>query len=73
MSDRKVMFRYSKDGGNNWSNWFERSLGEVGAFQQRVRAYRFGQGRQWVFDIKVTSPMQCDLLAMSIQADTGDA
>lgn len=73
MSDRKVMFRYSKDGGHNWSGWVERSLGEVGDFQTRVRRYRFGQGRQWVFDIRVTSPMKVDLLAMSIQASGGPA
>lgn len=73
MTDRKVLFRYSRDGGHNWSGWVERSLGEVGEFQKRVRRYRFGQGRQWVFDIRVTSPMKADLLAMSIQAVGGPA
>lgn len=70
---RVVQFRYSKDGGHNWSGWVTRSLGEVGEFQKRVRAYRFGQGRQWVFDIKVTSPVKADLIAMSIQASGGPA
>lgn len=73
MSDRKVLFRYSKDGGNNWSGWVERSLGEVGDFQKRVRRYRLGQGRQWVFDVRVTSPVKADLLAASIQMEGGGA
>lgn len=73
MIDRIVMFRYSKDGGHNWSGWVERSLGEVGEFQKRVRRYRLGQGRQWVFDIRVTSPIRVDILAMSLQVSVGPA
>lgn len=73
MSDRKVMFRYSKDGGHNWSAWVERDLGEVGEFQKRVRRYRLGQGRQWVFDTRVTSPIRVDILAMSLQVSVGPA
>lgn len=73
MTDRKVLLRYSKDGGHNWSGWVERSLGEVGEFQKRVRRYRMGQGRQWVFDVRVTSPVQADLIAASIQLSGGPA
>lgn len=70
---RVVQIRYSKDGGNNWSAWVERDLGEVGEFQKRIRRYRLGQGRQWVFDIRVTSPVRADLIAMSVQASGGPA
>jgi len=73
MTDRVVAFRYSRDGGHNWSGWVERSLGEVGDFQKRVRRYRMGQGRQWVFDVRVTSPVQADLIAASIQLSGGPA
>ncbi|HHW4683212.1 MAG TPA: hypothetical protein ACQGQI_08650 [Xylella sp.] len=73
MSQRTVMFRYSRDGGNNWSAWVQRDLGEVGRFQTRVRRYRLGQGRQWVFDIRITDPVVVNLLAMSLQASTGPA
>lgn len=62
-----IQIRYSKDGGRNWSAWRERDLGEVGDFMKRVKCLRLGQGRQWVFDIKTTSPVRCDLLAASIQ------
>ena len=32
MTDPIVQFCYSKDGGNTWSNWRERSLGAVGEY-----------------------------------------
>ena len=61
MSNRKVEICYSKDGGHNWSNWRVYSLGELGEYQHRVRANRFGSGRNWVFRIRVASPVKRDL------------
>lgn len=61
--------RYSKNGGRNWSNWKQRSLGEVGDFMKRVRLYRLGRGRQWVVDIRVTDPVRADLIAGSVQVE----
>lgn len=61
-NDHFVRVRYSKDGGRNWSNWKERSLGQLGHYQQRVKLMRLGRGRQWVFEIEVSSPRKSDLL-----------
>ncbi|WP_369916537.1 hypothetical protein AB8810_11130 [Xanthomonas sp. NCPPB 3005] len=61
MSDRKVEICYSKDGGNNWSNWREYTLGEMGEFSRRIRIKRLGSGRNWVFKIRVSSPVKRDL------------
>lgn len=61
MSDRKVEICYSKDGGNNWSNWRECSLGELGEYQRRIRINRLGSGRNWVFKIRASSPVKRDL------------
>ncbi len=72
-TSRTVQFRYSKDGGENWSEWRDRSLGEVGAFQKRVTFNRFGKGRQWVFDIKVTSPCAAHLIAASYDLEGADS
>lgn len=58
----KVQFSYSKDGGNNWSSWRERSLGAVGRFQKRVRLMRCGAGRQIVFRFRVSDPVKRDIL-----------
>lgn len=66
-----MQIRYSKDGGNSWSNWCDRSLWDAGRFIRRVRKYRLGQGRQWVFDIQTSAPITVDLMAMSIQVKQG--
>lgn len=72
MLDRTVQIRYSKDGGHNWSHWRDRSLGEIGEFQKRVQLLRLGQGREWVFHIKVTDPVSADLLECSINMEMRD-
>lgn len=64
-----VRLRYSKDGGHNWSDWRERPLGEVGEFMNRVQFSRLGRGRDWVFEISVTSPVRADLMAASMQVE----
>lgn len=33
MTDRKVTFEITKDGGHNWGNRKERSLGELGEYR----------------------------------------
>lgn len=58
----KVQFCYSKDGGHNWSNWKERSLGAVGRFNKRVRVLRMGQGYSVVLKIRVSDPVNRDIL-----------
>lgn len=70
---RVVQFRYSKDGGHNWSAWRTRSLGEVGDFTKRVTLRRLGQGRQWVFEVKVSDDVKRDLMAASMQIEGGDS
>lgn len=73
MSDRTCQVRYSKDGGKNWSGWVERSLGEVGEFEKRVKLRRLGKGRQWVIDVRVTAPITAHLLAASYQIEGSDS
>lgn len=65
MSHRKVKVRYSKDGGYNFSNWKERSLGELGEHQDRVRVIfrRMGQARQFQFEIENSTPVKGAFLA----------
>lgn len=42
MTDRKVLLRYSRDGGHNWSGWRQRSLGAMGEYERRVQLPRNG-------------------------------
>jgi hypothetical protein len=62
--DHHVLICYSKDGGRNWSNWKKRSLGDIGQYADRIRVRltRLGVGRQWVFRVRVSSPIKRDLL-----------
>lgn len=62
MSDRKVFIQYSKDGGRTWGNWRERSLGEIGEYEKRIRLNRLGGVRNRIFRIRVSSPIRRDLL-----------
>lgn len=62
MSDRKVFICYSNDGGRTWSNWRERSLGEVGEYEKRVKLNRLGKFRNRIFKVRVSSPIRRDLL-----------
>lgn len=62
MSDRKVTLQVSRDGGRNWGNGKERSLGEVGEYRKRVQFHRLGQHRQFVVKFRVSSPIKATCL-----------
>lgn len=62
MSDHVIRMQYSDDGGNNWSNWDDASIGDAGEFDTRAVFTRLGSFRNRVFRFRVTSPRRCDLL-----------
>jgi len=68
-----VDVRYSKDGGNNWSDWRTIPFGETGDFCKRIELRRLGRGRQWVLDIRVTDPVKADLLDASTMTEPTDS
>jgi len=61
-ADHKITMDYSDDGGRNWSNKRERSLGAQGEYGRRVRFNRMGSTRQRVYRISTSSPARVDLL-----------
>jgi hypothetical protein len=67
MIDRKVFICYSDDGGHTWSNWRERSLGNVGEYGKRIRLDRLGSFRERIWRIRVSSPVKRDIIAASAQ------
>lgn len=67
-----VDVRYSKDGGENWSDWRRVDLGGTGDFMKRVVLRRLGRGRQWVFAYRITDNVRADCLAASIQTEPCD-
>lgn len=65
MSDRKVRVAFSKDGSYNNQNWKERSLGELGEYQDHPQPTfrRCGTARQITATIEVSSPIKATLIA----------
>lgn len=68
-----VDLRYSKDGGHNWSDWRRVPLGETGDFVKRIEMRRFGRGRQFVFEVRVTDPVRADIMAASLMLEGTDS
>lgn len=66
-ADHKLMFNYSNDGGRNWSNIRERSIGAIGDYLKRVKLFRLGAHRQFVGKIRISSPVKADLLGAVAQ------
>lgn len=64
--DNFIRMQYSDDGGHTWSNWDQKSIGEVGQYKTRVVFTRLGKTRQRVFRVKCSSPMRRDILGASV-------
>lgn len=62
MTDRKVTFEVTKDGGHTFGNIKERSLGELGDWTKRVRVNRMGEFRTCSIRIRVSSPIKATCL-----------
>jgi len=60
--DHYLRMQYSDDGGMNWTNWEEESIGEVGQYGQRIVFTRLGSFRNRVIRLRCTAPRRCDVL-----------
>lgn len=69
MTDRKLSLRSSTDGGANFTEARVIDLGPVGAHVHTLEERRFGRGRQWVFDIEVSSNVRVDILDASWESE----
>lgn len=68
-SDPQVMLRVSVDGGHTFGSALYRSLGAQGAYTKRARWDTLGYGRDWVFEITVTDPVNAVLLGATAMFD----
>lgn len=71
-TDPVIEMRVSKDGGNTWGAWKQRSLGKIGAYLTRIRWLQLGRGRQWAFHFRIIDPVRCDLISVSVNLEKGD-
>lgn len=60
--DHFLRMQYSDDGGYNWSNWEQETIGAVGEYGTRVVFTRLGSFRNRVVRVRCTSPIRCDIL-----------
>jgi len=70
-SDPKVMLRYSTD-GVTFSNEIMGDVGKIGEYSRQVRFYRLGYGKDWVFEVSVSDPVQCVLMDARAKVRVGD-
>lgn len=61
-SDPQLMLRWSDDGGETYSNTYGRSLGKAGKYSQRAIWRRLGRGRNRVFELSISDPVQRTIL-----------
>jgi hypothetical protein len=61
-----VRMRISKDGGHNFGNERETTLGRVGQYTARSRWTGIGSARQWTFGFKISDPVPRTFTALRL-------
>lgn len=67
-----MSLRWSTDGGHNWSNYYDRDMGQAGQFQTRVRWLRLGSGRDFVFEISYSDAAPLRIIDGYINPEDGN-
>lgn len=57
-SDPMISLRVSKDGGHIFSEWMDRSASKLGGYRQRAVWHRLGTGRDFVFELRASDPIE---------------
>lgn len=66
MTDQYVRMRYSDDGGHNFSDWEEASIGEVGQYARKAVWTRLGSSYQRIYQFSISSPRKRDILGAAV-------
>ena len=56
------MLRYSHDGAETWSSELWEDLGKIGERNTEVYWTKLGAERDWIFEVKVTDPVEVNIL-----------
>jgi hypothetical protein len=68
----QAMLRWSNDGGSTWSNEHWVSIGAIGQYNNRAIWRRLGWGRDRVFEVAVTDPINAVIVSANLKASAGD-
>lgn len=66
-ADPVVRLSWSDDGGRTWSNWHDRTLGQIGEFKNRAVWYRMGKARTRYYRLATSAPVKVSLMGFNIQ------
>ncbi len=66
-----VMVRASQDSGHTWTDWRNVEAGRVGEYTRRMNTWRWGQARNWVFEVAVSDDVAFRLINAYIEAQGG--
>lgn len=65
--DPQATLRISRDGGKTWSQDFQRSLGKLGAYLNRVIWRRLSFARDAVLEVRVIDPVKRDVVGANLK------
>ena len=68
----QAMFSWSKDGGRNFSAEVDVPLGKIGEYENRANIHQLGQGRNWVFRIRISAAVKRVILGAVMEAEKDD-
>ena len=71
--DPHLTLRVSKDGGQTWGLPKKAALGKTGRWQTRQRWHRLGYGRDFVFEVSCTDPVDVQVLSAWLVMDGGNS
>lgn len=67
--DPQIMMRFSKDGGNTYSNEITASVGKIGEYLTRSIYRRLGASRDRVFEFVTSAAVDWNLVAMYMEVE----
>jgi len=71
-SDPQIMLSYSDDGGETWSSELWETLGKIGERLTEVKWEQLGDSKERIFQIKVTDPVEVEILGAYADITLGE-
>lgn len=67
----KILYQYSKDDGQTYTNGIYKSLGKIGEWKHRVKWWTLGRSRRVTPRWTITDPVQVEILGAWMEAEEG--
>lgn len=68
-SDPQMVIDWSDDHGRTWSNGRTVSMGKVGEYSVRCKAWRLGHARDRVYRVTISDPVKRVILSAELEAE----